>query len=263
MLRRLILLLALLLVPAIAAAQHIVPQLVAEGPTPPGGEVELAIHMRPQQGWHGYWQNPGDAGLPMKVDWQLPKGFAVGPLRYPVPDPPHRRRADELRVRARLCRPRSAPSAGERDRDGACPRPGSLARLHRADLRPGAGRTLARSAGRQRGAEPRRVRRVAAAACPADRHARPFRTLRRQASRRHSAAREREGREALRLPHHRQRRGLRSAAVVQSVRRLSDRRIASEGSAQGVRRRARVGGRPRTRIPRASRRGSRRRQPGW
>jgi len=85
MLRRLILLLALLLVPAIAAAQHIVPQLVAEGPAPPGGEVDLAIHMRPQQGWHGYWQNPGDAGLPMKVDWQLPNGFAVGPLRYPVP----------------------------------------------------------------------------------------------------------------------------------------------------------------------------------
>ena len=36
-------------------------------------------------GWHGYWLNPGDAGLPMSVDWQLPPGVAAGPLRYPVP----------------------------------------------------------------------------------------------------------------------------------------------------------------------------------
>jgi DsbC/DsbD-like thiol-disulfide interchange protein/cytochrome c biogenesis protein CcdA len=41
--------------------------------------------MRPEPGWHGYWLNPGDAGLPMDVKWHLPKGFAVGPLRYPVP----------------------------------------------------------------------------------------------------------------------------------------------------------------------------------
>jgi DsbC/DsbD-like thiol-disulfide interchange protein/cytochrome c biogenesis protein CcdA len=85
MFRRLLMLIALALAPALAHAQHIVPQLVAEGSAPPGGEVELAIHMRPQQGWHGYWQNPGDAGLPMTVDWQLPKGFEAGPLRYPVP----------------------------------------------------------------------------------------------------------------------------------------------------------------------------------
>ena len=85
MLRRFLILLALLLAPAIGHAQGIEPELVAEGPAPPGGEVELAIHMRPAPGWHGYWQNPGDAGLPMDVKWQLPKGFSVGPLRYPVP----------------------------------------------------------------------------------------------------------------------------------------------------------------------------------
>ncbi|HEX7390757.1 MAG TPA: protein-disulfide reductase DsbD domain-containing protein, partial [Acidiphilium sp.] len=85
MLRRLFILFALLLVPALAQARGIEPLLVAEGPAPPGGEVELAIHMRPAPGWHGYWLNPGDAGLPMDVDWQLPTGFAVGALRYPVP----------------------------------------------------------------------------------------------------------------------------------------------------------------------------------
>jgi DsbC/DsbD-like thiol-disulfide interchange protein/cytochrome c biogenesis protein CcdA len=85
MLKRLLILIALLPIPALAHARGIEPQLVAEGPAPPGGEVELAIHMRPAAGWHGYWVNPGDAGLPMDVKWHLPEGFAVGSLRYPVP----------------------------------------------------------------------------------------------------------------------------------------------------------------------------------
>jgi len=85
MMRRLLLVLLILLWPAVAHARGITPQLVAEGPAPPGGEVELAIQMIPTPGWHGYWQNPGDAGLPMDVKWQLPKGFSAGPLRYPVP----------------------------------------------------------------------------------------------------------------------------------------------------------------------------------
>lgn len=85
MVRRLLILLMLLFAPAIAQARGIEPQLVAEGPAPPGGEVELAIEMRTQPGWHGYWLNPGDAGLPMSVKWELPPGYSVGPLRYPVP----------------------------------------------------------------------------------------------------------------------------------------------------------------------------------
>jgi DsbC/DsbD-like thiol-disulfide interchange protein/cytochrome c biogenesis protein CcdA len=85
MFRRLLILLALLLPPALVEARGIEPQLVAEGPAPAGGEVDLAIHMRPARGWHGYWLNPGDAGLPMDVKWQLPPGYSAGPLRYPVP----------------------------------------------------------------------------------------------------------------------------------------------------------------------------------
>jgi DsbC/DsbD-like thiol-disulfide interchange protein/cytochrome c biogenesis protein CcdA len=85
MLRRILIFIAMLFAPALAQAQHITPALVAEGPALPGGEVELALHMRPAPGWHGYWLNPGDAGLPMDVKWQLPGGFAAGPLRYPVP----------------------------------------------------------------------------------------------------------------------------------------------------------------------------------
>ncbi len=41
--------------------------------------------MHTQSGWHGYWLNPGDAGLPMRVEWSVPTGAKVGPLRYPIP----------------------------------------------------------------------------------------------------------------------------------------------------------------------------------
>lgn len=87
MLRRLLILIALLLTPALAEARTnaIQPELIAEGPAIPGGEVELAILMHTRPGWHGYWVNPGDAGLPMAVEWSLPPGATIGPLRYPVP----------------------------------------------------------------------------------------------------------------------------------------------------------------------------------
>jgi DsbC/DsbD-like thiol-disulfide interchange protein/cytochrome c biogenesis protein CcdA len=88
MLRALLLLiLALVSSPTVAQSRvnAIQPELVAEGPVMPGGEVELAIVMHTREGWHGYWRNPGDAGLPMAIEWSLPEGAAVGPLRYPVP----------------------------------------------------------------------------------------------------------------------------------------------------------------------------------
>lgn len=74
--------------PALAGSlpTHVATMLIAETQSPaPGHKITLAFAMRPAEGWHGYWQNPGDAGFGMKVDWQLPKGVHAGPLRYPVP----------------------------------------------------------------------------------------------------------------------------------------------------------------------------------
>jgi thiol:disulfide interchange protein/DsbC/DsbD-like thiol-disulfide interchange protein len=68
-----------------AAPTHIVAELIAGPAAKPGGETQLAIRMRPQPGWHGYWRNPGDAGLGMQLDWSLPTGAKVGAPRYPVP----------------------------------------------------------------------------------------------------------------------------------------------------------------------------------
>ena len=68
------------------SAPHMRAHLEAETLRPlPGGTVTLALVMTPEKGWHGYWENPGDAGQPMTLDWDLPSGVSAGALRYPVP----------------------------------------------------------------------------------------------------------------------------------------------------------------------------------
>ncbi|HVI98771.1 MAG TPA: protein-disulfide reductase DsbD domain-containing protein [Sphingomonas sp.] len=65
---------------------HLAMRLVAESVTPAAGSaVTLAIDTRPQSGWHGYWQNPGDAGFPASFDWTLPDGVTASAPDYPLP----------------------------------------------------------------------------------------------------------------------------------------------------------------------------------
>ncbi|MFC3308879.1 protein-disulfide reductase DsbD family protein [Blastomonas aquatica] len=66
---------------------NIAASLVAESAAPaPGSTIDLAFAMTPKSGWHGYWQNPGDAGLGMTLTWDLPNGVTTAQLRYPVPE---------------------------------------------------------------------------------------------------------------------------------------------------------------------------------
>ncbi len=51
----------------------------------PGQELVLGLHLHMKPGWHTYWQNGGDAGLPTTIDWMLPEGFEPGPIDWPVP----------------------------------------------------------------------------------------------------------------------------------------------------------------------------------
>lgn len=51
----------------------------------PGQPFLVAVRLRMDEGWHTYWKNPGDAGLPTTVTWELPAGFSAGPIRWPVP----------------------------------------------------------------------------------------------------------------------------------------------------------------------------------
>lgn len=62
-------------------------RLVAETDAPaPGETLSLALVMKPDAGWHGYWQNPGDAGVESTIKWALPQGVTAGPIQYPVPE---------------------------------------------------------------------------------------------------------------------------------------------------------------------------------
>jgi DsbC/DsbD-like thiol-disulfide interchange protein/cytochrome c biogenesis protein CcdA len=90
---RLILLLLLLLCAVPASAQlppgqkAMAVRLVPETASPAAGsKLTLALVMTPRPGWHGYWENPGDAGVGTRIGWRLPKGTSAGPLRYPVPE---------------------------------------------------------------------------------------------------------------------------------------------------------------------------------
>lgn len=62
-------------------------QLQAETPTPAAGSVvTIAIAMTPDAGWHGYWENPGDAGAGLQLNWTLPDGVTAGKPRFPIPE---------------------------------------------------------------------------------------------------------------------------------------------------------------------------------
>lgn len=51
-----------------------------------GSRFDLGILLDAAPGWHVTWRNPGDAGNPTTVAFDLPEGFVAGPLRWPVPE---------------------------------------------------------------------------------------------------------------------------------------------------------------------------------
>lgn len=53
---------------------------IAEGKT-----IRLGVLLNAADGWHTYHKNPGDAGLPTKLKWQLPDGFSAGEIDWPPP----------------------------------------------------------------------------------------------------------------------------------------------------------------------------------
>ena len=45
--------------------------------------VGLLLHMVPR--WHTYWKFPGDAGIPTEIKWNLPDGWKIGEIQWPIP----------------------------------------------------------------------------------------------------------------------------------------------------------------------------------
>jgi DsbC/DsbD-like thiol-disulfide interchange protein len=59
--------------------------LVDRGDLKAGDSFYAAVKLTIAPGWHIYWKNPGDAGVPTTVDWVLPAGYKAEPLLYPAP----------------------------------------------------------------------------------------------------------------------------------------------------------------------------------
>ncbi|MEM9838058.1 MAG: thioredoxin family protein [Pseudomonadota bacterium] len=65
---------------------HAESRLIAEKTAAvPGETLWVALAQELEEGWHVYWKNPGDSGLPLVLGWTLPRGFGAGEIGYPLP----------------------------------------------------------------------------------------------------------------------------------------------------------------------------------
>lgn len=66
--------------------QHVEAELVSERTAfVPGQPTTVALRLKMADGWHTYWQNPGDSGLPTTLTWTLPTGVTAGAIQWPAP----------------------------------------------------------------------------------------------------------------------------------------------------------------------------------
>jgi thiol:disulfide interchange protein DsbD len=51
-----------------------------------GETIRTVIAMTISEGWHTYWENPGEGGIPPEIEATLPEGWKIGGIQYPVPE---------------------------------------------------------------------------------------------------------------------------------------------------------------------------------
>jgi DsbC/DsbD-like thiol-disulfide interchange protein len=69
-----------------ANVDHATVELVAEKTSfAPGEQAWVGVVIAHEPNWHTYWINPGDSGLPTKLQWRLPKEFHAGEIAWPAP----------------------------------------------------------------------------------------------------------------------------------------------------------------------------------
>ena len=70
-----------------AQGRHVAVSLIAETRSiVPGRSFHVALRQQIEAGWHTYWLNPGDSGLPTQIEWSLPGDFRAGPILWPQPE---------------------------------------------------------------------------------------------------------------------------------------------------------------------------------
>lgn len=52
----------------------------------PGQSLKLGLLLEHDEGWHTYWKNPGDSGLPTRMEFALPDGLVAGEIEWPLPE---------------------------------------------------------------------------------------------------------------------------------------------------------------------------------
>jgi thiol:disulfide interchange protein DsbD len=67
-------------------SEHVKARLISEVISiQPGEPFCVALWLMIDKNWHTYWKNPGDSGLPTKIEWNLPDGFVSGVIQWPYP----------------------------------------------------------------------------------------------------------------------------------------------------------------------------------
>ncbi len=71
--------------PSSVQLEHTKATLVSEDSVVNASPLHLAVFLEPLEGWHTYWENPGDAGMPTTLTWTLPPDFKAGDIDWPAP----------------------------------------------------------------------------------------------------------------------------------------------------------------------------------
>jgi suppressor for copper-sensitivity B len=60
-------------------------RLVTASDTTRGDTLQIGLEFRYAQGWHGYWREPGAAGIPATIDWSRSSNLAGEDTAWPAP----------------------------------------------------------------------------------------------------------------------------------------------------------------------------------
>lgn len=72
----------------VVKTEHVEAELMAERVSAQAGKpAAVGLKLRMADHWHTYWKNPGDSGLPTRIQWILPEGWRAGEIQWPYPKP--------------------------------------------------------------------------------------------------------------------------------------------------------------------------------
>ncbi len=70
---------------ALAQVQHATATWTTAKTSTTGGPIQTVIKMKISDGWHTYWKNPGEGGIPIQIEAKLAEGWTLGEIQYPAP----------------------------------------------------------------------------------------------------------------------------------------------------------------------------------